>query len=173
MKYLLPRLAVLALLAGCSSTNDPTPNVGPTSPAPDDVITLAVTGENLTGLGAELRVTGAAGEDGKPAYPVPALATDETYPVSVNKTIAVATVPHYRAGTGVKRYDFTATIAFTALQPGNTVPNSSGRLRVQWFVNGKASTATTRVPVAELYAANSNGASPYPAASAYLATNSL
>ena len=86
---------------------------------------------------ARLEVTGTSGDDGKPSYVQANLATDEYYTTSVSKTIAVATVPHYRAGA--KRYDFTATVSFNSAGL-----NTTGQLKAEWLVNGQPSTATSR-----------------------------
>lgn len=158
MKTAFLRFALLGLLAaGCSKGSDPTPT--PPAPAPDDVIALRVTGSNLNGLGARLQVQGAAGDDGKPTYVQASLAKDEYYATSVSKTIAVATVPHYRAGG--KRYDFTATVSFSSSGP------AAGQLRAEWLVNGQVSTATSRPPTVQI-----SGSSPT-SAYAYLSTNAL
>ena len=158
MKNMLPLFfAALVGLAGCNNKccdNPPAPT------APDDVISLQVTGSNLTGLTARLDVVVGAADDGQLLTVVPAYTVAEDYTGTLSKTIAVATVPHYRSG--VKRYDFTATPTFNTATTG-----TGGTLTVRWLVNGKPTTATSRPPTVTI-----SGTAPA-LGHAYLSTNSL
>lgn len=156
MKNLLPLFFAALLAAGCNKKCCD----NPPAPAADDVISLQVTGSNLTALTARLEVVVGAADDGQFLTVVPAYTVAEDYTGSLSKIIAVATVPHYRSG--VKRYDFTATPMFLT-----TTTGTGGTLTVQWLVNGKPATATSRPPTVTI---SGNG----PALGhAYLSTNSL
>ncbi len=164
MKAAFFRIALLGLLAGCSTKDGSTPT-GPT-----DVISLQVTAEDVTGLGAELQVAVAVGEDGKPTYVDPSLNRVESYSGNVIKVIPIATVPRYRAG--VKRYEFNADITFRNVRLNNSIRGSANtRFRAEWLVNGQAVTSSSRPSFAQLTAVS---VSPTQLISmAYLATNSL
>jgi hypothetical protein len=168
MKAALLRIALLGLLAGCSTKDGPTP----TPTGPDDVISLQVTAENVTGLGAELQVVVGVGEDGKPAYVDPSLNKFESYSGTVITTIPIATVPRYREG--VKRYEFNADITFRNVRSSNSTRGGANtRFRVEWLVNGQAVTSSSRPSFAELTAASVPTSASAPMSMAYLATNSL
>ncbi|GAB2720952.1 hypothetical protein GCM10011495_40510 [Hymenobacter frigidus] len=152
------------LLGSCAPKSEAPKPVGPV--LPNDVISLRITGENLDGLGAQLRATGGAGEEGKHVALDAALAKEQIYATHASETIPVATVAHYRAGQ--KRYEFTATITFLNVKVGAATPAPNSRLRVEWLVNGQVAPGTSQPATAELTASSAA-----PEARAYLSTNTL
>ena len=152
------------LLGSCAPESEAPKPMGPV--LPNDVISLRITGENLDGLGAQLRATGGVGEDGKPIALDATLAREQIYATSASETIPVATVAHYQAGQ--KRYEFTATITFLNVKVGAATPAPASRLKVEWLVNGQVAPVTSQPSTAELTASSAA-----PEARAYLFTNTL